>query len=112
MVRPSSEYELLGEMARKIQILENEAEHLSDAYVWPAPIALEMKVCGSSGARFESGTKTIVVCYEILDEFSELYRMYGHREIVAGPMQTILEEQEGMSESPARAKREMHARWR
>ena len=60
----------------------NVAEHLSDTYVWPAPIALEMKTCGSSGAQFEFGSKKIVVCYEILDEFSELYRTYGHEEAV------------------------------
>jgi len=85
-----SEYELLAEMAKRIQILENVAEHLSDTYVWPAPIALEMKTCGSSGAQFEFGPKKIVVCYEILDEFSELYRTYGHEEIAADPTKAVL----------------------
>ena len=85
-----SEYELLAEMAKRIQILENVAEHLSDTFTWPAPIALEMKTCGSSGAQFEFGPKKIVVCYEILDEFSELYRTYGHEEIVADPTKAIL----------------------
>ena len=95
----SSEYELLGEAARKIQILENVAEHLSDAYVWPAPIALEMKTCGSSGAQFEFGSKKIVVCYEILDEFSELYRTYGHEEIVADPMKIVLKNRKASKSS-------------
>ena len=85
-----SEYELLAEMAKRIQILENVAEHLSDTYVWPAPIALEMKTCGSSGAQFEFGPKKIVVCYEILDEFSELYRTYGHEAIAADPTKIVL----------------------
>jgi Putative metallopeptidase len=99
-----SDYELLGEMARKIQILENVAEHLSDTYVWPAPIALEMKVCGSSGAQFEFATKKIVVCYEILDEFSELYRTYGHREAVAGPLKIISKHKKVVSAKSGTAK--------
>ncbi len=85
-----SEYALLAEMAKRIQILENVAEHLSDTYVWPAPITLEMKTCGSSGAQFEFGSKKIVVCYELLDEFSELYRTYGHEETVAASTKLVL----------------------
>ena len=95
----SSEYELLGEAARRIQILENVAEHLSDAYVWPAPIALEMKTCGSSGAQFEFGTKTIVVCYELLDEFSELFRTYGHRVTVADSTKIVLKNRKAFKSS-------------
>jgi len=50
---------------------------LSDRFVWRAPISLEMQTCGESNARFEFRTKKVIVCYELAEEFSELYRRYG-----------------------------------
>ena len=37
-----------------------------------------MQTCGESNARFEFRTKKVIVCYELADEFSDLYRRYGH----------------------------------
>ena len=50
---------------------------MSDRFVWPAPISLEMQNCGDANARFEIRTRKVVVCYELADEFSDLYRRYG-----------------------------------
>ncbi len=36
-----------------------------------------MQTCGESNARFEFRTKKVIVCYELADEFSDLYRRYG-----------------------------------
>ena len=49
--------------------------------------------------QFEFGTKKIVVCYEILDEFSELYRTYGHEEIVADPTKIVLKNRKASKSS-------------
>ena len=37
-----------------------------------------MQNCGEFNARFEFRTKKVIVCYELADEFSDLYRRYGH----------------------------------
>jgi hypothetical protein len=63
---------------QQMKLLETFAESLSGRFAWRAPISLEMQACGESNARFEFRTRKVVVCYELADEFSDLYRQYGH----------------------------------
>ena len=73
----NGKYDAHAAVARQMKLLENIAESLSDRFVWRAPISLEMQTCGESNARFEFRTKKVIVCYELADEFSDLYRRYG-----------------------------------
>jgi hypothetical protein len=75
---PSNErYEVYAEVARHVKLLEAIADTLTDAYVWPAPITLEMKLCGKSDARWFGLQKRVVLCYEMAEEFADLFRVYG-----------------------------------
>ena len=65
------------EISRHIQLLEAMAYNLSDRFVWREPISLEMQTCGEPNARWEWRSKKVVICYEMADEFAELYRKYG-----------------------------------
>jgi len=81
---PTKEFAVLAELARKLQILEAIAEWLSDDYTFKTPISIEMKECGSPGAKWLPLTKQIVVCYEIIREFVQLHRQYGQVALVPG----------------------------
>jgi hypothetical protein len=83
---PGQAYAALSEIGQKLQILETVATWLSDDFAWKTPIAVEMEVCGESGARWEWKTRRIVVCYEIIREFSQLFRDYGQTALVPGAM--------------------------
>ena len=83
---PPGEFATLAELGRKLQILEAVATWLSEDYVWKNPISIEMQQCGDPGARWEVRTRKIVICYEIIREFSQLYRNYGQMELVPGTM--------------------------
>jgi hypothetical protein len=83
---PPGEFANLAELGRKLQILESVALWLSEDFVWKKPIAIEMQQCGDPGARFEWATHKIVVCYELIREFSQLFRNYGQMALVPGTM--------------------------
>ena len=83
---PPGEYATLAALGRKLQILEAVAEWLSEDFVWKRPITLEMQQCGQPGARWELDTQKLIVCYEIIREFSQLHRNYGQAELVPGTM--------------------------
>jgi hypothetical protein len=83
---PPGEFAAIAETGRKLFILETVAEWLSEDFAWRKPISLEMEECGSPGARWEFKAKRIVVCYEIIREFVQLYRDYGHLALVPGAM--------------------------
>jgi hypothetical protein len=74
----NGKYDAHAAVFRQTKLLETFAESLSDRFAWRAPISLEMQTCGESNARFEFRTRKVIVCYELADEFSDLYRRYGH----------------------------------
>ena len=78
----NGEYDMLAEVSKRFRILETAAEHLSDEYVWRTPIGLEMQTCGDPGARWAPTLKKVIVCYEIMFDFYQLDRMYGHMKAV------------------------------
>ena len=70
-------YDVHAGLSREMRLLETIAEGLSSHFVWREPITLEMQTCGDANARFEFRTRKVVVCYELADEFSELYYRHG-----------------------------------
>ena len=58
---------------RRVRMLETVAERASDSFAWRAPFALEMQSCGESNAHWDIPVRKIIVCYEIADEFAQLY---------------------------------------
>jgi hypothetical protein len=70
------ELAVFAQAGKQMKILETVAGMLSDQYVWPKPITLEMQTCGETGARWDLTAKAVIVCYEIAEEFSFLYRAY------------------------------------
>jgi len=67
---------IFEQVARHMKMLETIADTLADQYVWRKPIAFELQTCGEPGARWDLTSKKVIVCYEIVEEFSQLYRTY------------------------------------
>jgi hypothetical protein len=83
---PPGDFAAISELGRKLMILESVAEWLSEDFAWKKPIALEMQECGDPGARWEFRSKKVIVCYELIREFVQLYRDYGQKALVPGTM--------------------------
>jgi len=66
---------------RSIRFLETLAEHASGRYVLPRPIGMVMRGCGDANAYWNAPTLKETLCYEMAEDFVELYR--GYREKVA-----------------------------
>jgi|RhiMetStandDraft_4_1073278.scaffolds.fasta_scaffold15237_3 hypothetical protein len=58
---------------REIRVLEHMAEFAAEQYRWPAPITIEMRSCGEVAAAWTFKTRTVHVCYEMVDEFVALF---------------------------------------
>jgi hypothetical protein len=63
---------------RSIGFLETLAAHASDRYVLPRPISIVIKACGDSNAWWNTPTLKETLCYEMAEDFVELYQ--GYRE--------------------------------
>jgi Putative metallopeptidase len=62
---------------RDIKFLETISEAVGDRYAWPQPFVMEMVECGEVGANWRS--RKLKICYEMAQEFAELYRDYGDK---------------------------------
>jgi hypothetical protein len=69
-----------AEAFRSMRLLETFADYAS-RYAWPAPITMEMRTCGDVGARWTIPTRRLHICYELAQEFLELFRDYGAENI-------------------------------
>jgi hypothetical protein len=68
---------------RSIRFLETLAEHASDRYVLPRPITLLMKSCGEPSASWNANMLNETLCYEMAEDFVELYRGYTEKRTAA-----------------------------
>jgi Putative metallopeptidase len=68
---------LYAHIFRATRFLETVIEQVADRFAWPAPIVVEMRSCGDPNARWTIPTRTLHVCYELAQEFVELYRDFG-----------------------------------
>jgi hypothetical protein len=65
------------QVARSIRLLQAVAERVANDFVWPVPFTLEMQSCGFPNSRWDLATRKLTLCYELADEFADLYRDYG-----------------------------------
>ena len=57
-----------------IGFLEAIAEYDADNYVWRRPFTIEMQSCGQPDAHWDLQAPRLYVCYELADEFLDLYQ--------------------------------------
>ena len=67
-------YAVQARILRHMGLLEALAAHAADRYVWPNPFSIVARSCGEPNATWNAGTRTLTLCYELADEFIELYR--------------------------------------
>ncbi|HYS48972.1 MAG TPA: DUF4344 domain-containing metallopeptidase [Xanthobacteraceae bacterium] len=59
---------------RTIGFLEAIADYNADNFVWRAPFTLEMQSCGEPDAHWDLQARKLLVCYEMAEEFVQLYQ--------------------------------------
>ncbi len=45
-----------------------------EEFAWPVPFVLETQACGFINAEWVSPTHKLTVCYELAEDFADLYR--------------------------------------
>ena len=60
-----------------MRLLENLAGAAAEDFSWKAPLTLEMRSCGQSGARWSPFMRKITLCYEMAADLAGVYRKYG-----------------------------------
>jgi hypothetical protein len=64
-------------------LMERVAERSADLYAWPKPFAFEADTCGEPGARWNMTAHKVIVCYELADDFVQLYKLHGEEPLAS-----------------------------
>lgn len=70
-------FDLFEKVARETGLMERVADRLVDLYAWKKPFTIEVQTCGTSVAQWIAPERKIVLCYELADEFVQLYKLHG-----------------------------------
>ena len=77
--------EIFARAFRAIKFLEIVAEDLADRFAWPRPFVVEMRSCDNANAHWSGKERKLLICYELAQEFAELYRDYGQTKTASKP---------------------------
>jgi hypothetical protein len=61
---------------QSVSLLEALSDYASSRYALPRPIKMVMASCGQTNAAWVSSTNTEALCYELADDFFDLYDSY------------------------------------
>ena len=73
----AGDYPDIAAAMRASGALEIVAETEAARYVWRRPMRFDVKSCGQPDLHWDLQTQTILVCYEMAEDFGQLYRFYG-----------------------------------
>jgi len=68
---------------RATGMMERVSTLMSDHYAWRKPFAIETRTCGESGANWSIPQHKVVICYELADEFVQLYKLHGEEPLAS-----------------------------
>ena len=75
--KPEGSLDIFERAFRTTGIMERVAERLADLYAWKKPFSIEARTCGSPGASWSLEEHKVILCYEIAEEFVQLYKLHG-----------------------------------
>jgi hypothetical protein len=66
-------YATQAKILRDMGLFEAFATHAADRYAWPKPFTMVARACGEPNAKWDIGAKTLTLCYELAEEFIQLF---------------------------------------
>ena len=74
---PEGEYAIIAQALKTIGMVEMLADYTANRFVWRRPIGFDVQSCGQPDLHWDLSIQKIIVCYEIAQDFANLYRGYG-----------------------------------
>jgi Putative metallopeptidase len=71
------EYTIIAEAMKRTGMIEMLVNYAANRFVWRRPIGFDIKSCGQPDLHWDLSNQKILVCYEMAQDFANLYRGYG-----------------------------------
>jgi hypothetical protein len=74
----NEKFAVQAKILRDMGVLEAFAKHAEENFSWPRPFTIEARACEEPNAKWDVVTQTLLLCYELAQEFVELFVDYAH----------------------------------
>ena len=74
---PPGDHAIIAEALKGTGMMEMLVNYAANRFVWRRPIGFDVKSCGEPDLHWNLSTQRILVCYEMAQDFANLYRGYG-----------------------------------
>ena len=71
------EYTVIADAMKRTGMIEMLVNYAANRFVWRRPIGFDIKSCGQPDLHWDISNQKILVCYEMAQDFANLYRNYG-----------------------------------
>lgn len=85
---PKDQLDIFERAFRATGLMERTGAYSVDRYAWRTPFTMELQTCGEPAAHWNVPSHKVTLCYEMADDFVQLYKAHGQEPIAAvGPPQ-------------------------
>lgn len=81
--------EVYAKTFKELGFLDRIAKMATDKFVWRRPLTMRMESCGKVNAWWNERNAKITVCYELVEEFVQLYVQFMNNPVVQERMQAL-----------------------
>ena len=74
---PPGEYAAIAQALKTIGMMDMLADYAANRFVWRRPFTFDVQACGQPDLHWDLSSQKIIVCYEMVQDFANLYRGYG-----------------------------------
>ena len=74
---PPGEYAAIAQTMKTIGMMDMLADYAANRFVWRRPFTFDVQACGQPDLHWDLSVQKIIVCYEMAQDFANLYRGYG-----------------------------------
>jgi hypothetical protein len=74
--KPEGQLDIFEAAFRASGVMEKVAEHAA-RYAWRKPFKIQVETCGEAGAQWNLPDHKMEFCYELTDDFVQLYKLHG-----------------------------------
>lgn len=75
--KDDKKFAVQASVLRNMGLFEAFAAHAADRYAWPKPFSMVARSCDEPNATWNIGEKTLTLCYELANEFIQLFDSYA-----------------------------------
>jgi len=74
---PKGKFDVFKRAAESMQLLEAIAGYAAERFRYPKPFGITMRACGDVNSWWNLAERKVVICYEMMQDFAQLYVKYG-----------------------------------